>query len=95
MKYRNTRKYHQIDVYIYKCEQDIRKYFQRKYTYQIQNMASQRQNTVLSLLSRINFLKLRVQGQSIQVHTKLHYTILQFLVVTYDMGFLHCAIDLV
>ena len=28
-----------------------------------------------------------------QVQTKVHNTILQFPVVTYDMGFLRCAID--
>ena len=30
-----------------------------------------------------------------QVQTKVHFKILPFLVVTYDMGFLRCAIDVV
>ena len=34
-------------------------------------------------------------ARPIQIQTKVHSKILEFLVVTYDMGFLRCAIDVV
>ena len=34
-------------------------------------------------------------ARTIQVQTEVHIKILQLLVVTYDMGFLRCAIDVV
>ena len=34
-------------------------------------------------------------ARPIQAQTKVHFKILQFLVLTYDMGFLRCVIDIV
>ena len=33
-------------------------------------------------------------ARRIQVQTKVHFEVLQFLGVTYGMGFLHCARDI-
>ena len=77
------------------------KIFLKKIIYQIWNLTSQRQNYrfyhfYLVSMCLGNFLKtFSMYARPISVPTKVHFKNLQFFAVTYDMGILSCAFDVV
>ena len=80
----------------------LRKYSSKKYIYQIKNMTSRTQKHRFyhllprECMSRIFKKKtFFMYAMLIPVQTKVHFKTLQFLAVTYDMGFLSFAFDVV
>ena len=73
------------------------KVFFNKYIYQIQNMKSQYRfyHFCLGSVCLDIFKTLFMYARPIPVQTKVHFKTLQFLAVTYDMGVLFCAFDVV
>ena len=76
------------------------KIFSENISTKYKNMTSQRQNKCLYHFCMgvyVYFFKKNVimYARPIQVQKEVHFKKLQFLVVTYDMGFLRCAIGVV
>ena len=94
-----TRK--ELSRYAYFNNKTLESNLRKKYIYQILNMTSRRQNIpFLSLLPREcmsrYFLKtFFMYARPIPVQTKVQFKNLQFLAVTYDMGVLSCAFNVV